>query len=75
MVSESEDTDMTIEYVLWGLPEGSNDALDQKILATRLPNPEAADKIKVIAGKDGWHSFRIQKLDLSTPPDFAKAVR
>jgi hypothetical protein len=66
---------MSIEYVLWGLPKGSNDALDQQILATRLPNPKAAEKIKAIAAKDGWHSFRIQKLDLSTPPDFTKVVR
>jgi hypothetical protein len=66
---------MSIEYVLWGLPKDSNDTLDQQILATRLPNPKAAEKIKAIAAKDGWHSFRIQKLDLSTPPDFTKAVR
>lgn len=66
---------MNIEYVLWGLPKGSKDAIDQKILATRLPNLEAADKIKKVAAKDGWHSFRVQKLDLSIPPDFTKTVK
>lgn len=66
---------MAIEFILWGLPRESHDAIDQVILATRLPNVEAAEKIKVIAAKDGFHGFRVQNLDLSIPPDFTKTLR
>lgn len=64
-----------IEYVLWGLPRGSTDAIDEKVLATDTKLGARFDKIKELAAKDGWHSFRVQKLDLSIPPDFTKAIR
>jgi hypothetical protein len=33
------------------------------------------DRVKTMASRDGWHSFRVQKLDLDALPDFGAAVR
>jgi hypothetical protein len=63
-----------IEYVLWGLPKGSNDTLDEKVLTSTVDKARV-EKIKGLAAADGWHSFRIQRLDLSKPPDFTKTIR
>jgi hypothetical protein len=59
------------EYVLWGLPAGSSDRLDEKVLYTQGKTVEQIDAIKARAAQDGWHSFRVQTLDLSAAPDFS----
>lgn len=65
---------MKIEYVLWGLPKGSNDRLDEKVLTSTVDKARV-EKIKELATADGWHGFRIHRLDLSTPPDFTKTIQ
>jgi len=69
----------TKEYVLWGIPKGQTDALHSTILYTQGKTPAEVEKIKKIAARDGWHSFRVQVLDLSKEWDaaaaFAKGVR
>lgn len=55
------------EYVLWGLPKGKTDRLHEKVLSTKAKTPAQMDEIKRRAAKDGWHSFRVQILDLSKP--------
>lgn len=55
------------EYVLWGLPKGETDRLHEKVLSTKAKTPAQMDEIKRRAAKDGWHSFRVQILDLSKP--------
>jgi hypothetical protein len=55
------------EYVLWGLPKGKTDRLHEEILSTKAKTPSQMDEIKRRAAKDGWHSFRVQILDLSKP--------
>lgn len=66
---------MAIELVLWGLPKGKTDRIYEEVLYTQGRTKVQIEKIKVFAKKDGWHSFRIQKLDLSIPPDFVKVLR
>jgi len=55
------------EYVLWGLPKGETDRLHEEVLSTKAKTPAQMDEIKRRAAKDGWHSFRVQILDLSKP--------
>jgi hypothetical protein len=56
------------EYVLWGRPQGSDDALDERVLATAGELSDITDA-ENRAAADGWHSFRIQVLD-GIPPKF-----
>ena len=36
--------------------------------------PERIEQAKILASRDGYHSFRVAVIDLSTPPDFAKTI-
>ena len=67
------------EYVLWGLPKGESDALHAQILYTQGKTPADVERVKKLAARDGWHSFRVQVLDVGKPWDaraaFAKGVR
>lgn len=63
------------ELVLWGIPQGSNDAIDEKVLFTKARTENDIERIKALASRDGWHSFRVQVLDLEEKPDFTKIVR
>lgn len=67
------------EWVLWGLPRGKRDPIDAQILYTQAQSEADVERVKRLAAKDGWHSFRVQVLDLSKPFDagaaFGKAVR
>jgi|GEM_PF-457809 len=66
------------EYVLWGLPKGSKDQIDAKVLLSNGRSMRDIEKVKKLAGRDGWHTFRVQVIDLSKPFDagaaFAGAV-
>ena len=67
------------EWVLWGLPRGKRDRIHEKILYTQAKSEADVERVKGLAAKDGWHSFRVQVLDLSKPFNasaaFGKAVR
>lgn len=47
------------EYILWALPKGSTDRLDEKVMAEGLYTPAQVDDVKRRASADGWHSFRV----------------
>jgi hypothetical protein len=55
------------EYVLWGLPKGETDAIHQQVLSTQAKTPAQMEDVKKRAAAAGWHSFRVQILDLSKP--------
>ena len=60
-------------FILWALPAGKADQLEERPLVS-FPITEAqAEKVKAAASRDGWHSFRLA-LETGGPPDFAKAV-
>lgn len=67
------------EWVLWGLPRGKRDRIHERILYTQAKSEADVERVKALAAKDGWHSFRVQTLDLSKPFNasaaFGKAVR
>jgi hypothetical protein len=62
-----------IETVLYGLPKGATERYEEELLLTNA-TPEKIKQVKMLAARDGFHSFRVAKIDLSAPPDFAKAV-
>ena len=55
------------EYVLWGLPKGETDRLHEKVPSTQAKTPAQMEDVKKRASAAGWHSFRVQILDLSKP--------
>jgi hypothetical protein len=67
------------EWVLWGLPRGKRDRIHERILYTQAKSEADLERVKRLAAQDGWHSFRVQTLDLSKPFDagaaFGRAVR
>lgn len=64
----------TKEKVLYGLPKGATERYEEVLLLTQATE-EKIEKVKRLAAKDGFHSFRVADIDLSVPPDFGKAVR
>lgn len=63
-----------IETVLYGIPKGATERYEEVLLLTNA-TAETIERVKVLAAKDGFHSFRVAKIDLSAPPDFTKTVR
>ena len=67
------------EWVLWGLPRGKRDSIHERILYTQAKSEADLERVKALAAKDGWHSFRVQTIDLSKPFNasaaFGRAVR
>jgi len=61
------------EYILWAIPAGSDDELDSRPIYTQGKTAEDVERVKGLAGKDGWHSFRVQRLD-GTVPEFGKTL-
>ena len=61
-------------YILWALPKGSNNRLDEKPLTSMPITVSQVEKVKTAAAKDGWHGFRVKKDDHSMP-DFARGIR
>lgn len=63
------------ELALYGLRQGSTERWQEELLLGGLrATAERIEEVKVMAAKDGWHSFRVAEVDLSVPPDFGKAV-
>jgi hypothetical protein len=65
-------TDMKT-YILWGLPAGKSNRLDEKPLVSFPITAAQAEKVKAVASKDGWHGFRLA-LEDHRVPEFGKAV-
>ena len=62
------------ETILYGLPKGATERHEEVLLLTNA-TPETIEKVKVLASRDGFHSFRVAVVDLSVPPDFARSVK
>lgn len=65
---------MATKFILWALPKGSNDRIDENPLTSMPLTKPQAERVKQAAAKDGWHGFRLQE-DVSSIPDFTKGVR
>jgi hypothetical protein len=62
------------ETVLYGLPRGATERYEEVLLLTNA-TPEKIERVKTLAAKDGYHSFRVAVIDLSKPPDFRDVFR
>jgi hypothetical protein len=68
----------SIEYALWGLPEGKTDKFHEVLLLSRVNDRSKIDMVKKMASEDGYHSFRVQSLDIEKDWDwgtFKKAIK
>lgn len=65
---------MAKEIVLYGLPKNATERYEEVLLLTNA-TAELIEEVKRLATQDGFHSFRVAEIDLSTPPNFAKTVR
>lgn len=61
------------ETVLYALPAGVTERYREVLLLTNA-NADMVDRCKVLAARDGYHSFRTATIDLTRPPDFAAPV-
>jgi len=55
------------EYILWALPKGETDRLEERPIAEGIQTPKQMDEAKRKAAAAGWHGFRVQILDMSKP--------
>jgi len=61
------------EIVLYGLPKDATERYQEVLLLTNA-TPELIAKVKELATRDGFHSFRTATIDLSVAPDFGKTL-
>jgi len=62
-------------YVLWGVPKGETDRYNEKILLSNHTLAQC-ERVKKIAEADGFHDFRISKIDNKplSSSDFTGAI-
>lgn len=61
-----------IEYAIWGKPSKEH---DERLLLTEIGDRRRAEAYKeALETELGCTECRIQKIDLSTPPDFKPAL-
>ena len=63
-----------MRYILWAIPRGSSDRLDERPMTSFPLTSAQADKVEAVAARDGWHGFRRVE-DTNAAPDFVGAVR
>ena len=60
------------ETVLYGKRQGEEDWQEELLLTNATP--ETIERVKILAAKDGFISFRVATINLSIVPDFAKTI-
>ena len=65
---------MDQELVVWALRPNETRTWAEVILSENCKNQLDVDRIISAASQDGFHSFRVQIVDLSTPPDFIGTI-
>ncbi len=55
---------MEKETLLYGLPKGATERHEEVLLLSNA-TPEKIAKVKVMAARDGFHSFRVAEMNLS----------
>jgi hypothetical protein len=61
------------ETILYGLPKDATERYEEVLLLTNA-TPAMIERCKVLAAKDGFHSFRVAQVDLSKAPNFGKSL-
>jgi hypothetical protein len=63
-----------IEYVLYGIPKGETERYSEVILLSEASDAKRVEKVKELAGKDGFHGFRLARIDLTVAPNFGRNI-
>jgi len=61
-------------YLLYGLENGENRPYMETLLLSCGKSMEDVNKVKCLASKDGFHSFRVATHIDGEMPDFTKAI-
>lgn len=61
------------ETILYGKRKDAAEDWHEEILLTNA-TPELIEKVKALAAKDGFHSFRVATIDLDVAPDFTNVL-
>jgi hypothetical protein len=61
------------ETLLYGIPKGATERYEEVLLLTNATQ-EKIERVKDLATRDGFHSFRVAQIDLSTPPNFRRTL-
>lgn len=59
------------EYLLYGLAAGETERYREVMLLSNGRSPADVERVKTVASKDGWHSFRTSTYN-GEAPDFSK---
>ena len=59
---------------VWGLPAGETERWTETLLAESCRNDADVARVVAAASADGWHSFRVARIDLSRRPDFSRTL-
>jgi hypothetical protein len=63
-----------IERVMYGLPKDSTERYEEVLLLTNIQSDKQIERVKELASKDGFHSFRVAEINLAVVPNFGKVV-
>jgi len=61
------------ELVMWGIPKGETERYKEVLLLSN-GTPEKVARVKELATRDGFHSFRTANVNLGKPPSFGRNV-
>jgi len=64
---------MPEQILVYGLAAGETERYMEQLLATACKTDADVERVKVIAAKDGWHSFRVTTWD-GLAPDFLRVI-
>ena len=62
-----------MDYLVYGLEKGETRRYMETLLAC-VDSKEKAEKVKELAKKDGFHSFRDNVFYIGEKPDFTKTI-
>lgn len=56
-----------VKYVVWALPKGETDSINEVPLTSKEISKSDADKVIFAAKKDGYHGFRLMPMQVKEP--------
>lgn len=65
---------MTTETLLYGIPKGENQRYTEVVLSAGVSSHERIEKIKSLAQKEGFHSFRVATFTPGQKPNFTNTL-
>ena len=63
-----------IERVMYGIPKDGTERYMEVLLLTNATDTKI-ERVKELAAKDGFHSFRVATIDLGAVPNFRNTLQ